>query len=470
MKKIIIFLPLLCSLHILHAQGNDTDIFKNVETTHQLLKALETSPGVDSLKQMLAADISDKDRAIILFKLTTSYLDNELDSSLKYIQQFNQIQSKTKQLEANGLVIMGDIFGRLGNPSMAIEIQFKGLKILEQMNDSAGIGMAYWNIGKIYQSVDNSTEAITYYLRALKIAAAAHEPFPLIYSMGFLGLLYMKSGRMDSALYYTQTAMEIQNRMASKGYLSHLQVQLGDIDQRLGRPDLAMKYYRTALEVSLPENNFDGTSRAYIGIARLFKKNNVSDSSYNYARRSFVLAQQVNDAALILETSGFLKDFFKDELRLDSAFKYQEIMISARDSLLGLERVRKVQDISFAEQQRMREIEMQKRELQTKLRLYVLIISLVVFLVIGILLYRNNRQKQKANSLLNRQKEDIQRALTELKTTQQQLIQQEKMASLGELTAGIAHEIQNPLNFVNNFSEVNTELLDEMKDELKRKL
>ncbi|QMU28327.1 sensor histidine kinase [Adhaeribacter radiodurans] len=67
---------------------------------------------------------------------------------------------------------------------------------------------------------------------------------------------------------------------------------------------------------------------------------------------------------------------------------------------------------------------------------------------------------------ITKQKEELELAVKELQTTQAQLIQQEKLASLGELTAGIAHEIQNPLNFVNNFSEINMELLDELQHEI----
>src|SRR4030095_1868724 len=90
-----------------------------------------------------------------------------------------------------------------------------------------------------------------------------------------------------------------------------------------------------------------------------------------------------------------------------------------------------------------------------------LISGMMVLLLIAFILWRNVTQKQKA-------KTKIEKAYTELKNTQAQLIQSEKMASLGELTAGIAHEIQNPLNFVNNFSEVNDELLKELKTEAEK--
>jgi len=79
------------------------------------------------------------------------------------------------------------------------------------------------------------------------------------------------------------------------------------------------------------------------------------------------------------------------------------------------------------------------------------------------------RQKETLEEQVNERTQDLNKSLEELKATQSQLIQSEKMASLGELTAGIAHEIQNPLNFVNNFSEVNSELIEELKQEIDNK-
>jgi len=156
-----------------------------------------------------------------------------------------------------------------------------------------------------------------------------------------------------------------------------------------------------------------------------------------------------------------ISDVYSNQEKADSAYIYLQLATIIRDSLNNVQRENLLayQNLGFDEQLRLKKLEEEKIQMQNKIRTNTLAGSLFTLIVIAFFLYRNNRQKQKA-------KQNIEKAYNQLKSTQSQLIQSEKMASLGELTAGIAHEIQNPLNFVNNFSELNKELVQEAKEEL----
>ncbi|TMI66503.1 MAG: GHKL domain-containing protein [Bacteroidetes bacterium] len=128
---------------------------------------------------------------------------------------------------------------------------------------------------------------------------------------------------------------------------------------------------------------------------------------------------------------------------------------------MEMQKQAELQTSSYNEEKKLQAAEQARVRFKNRVSLYGLLAGVAILLLVAGLLWRNNRQKQKAKS-------KIESAYSELKNTQSQLIQSEKMASLGELTAGIAHEIQNPLNFVNNFSEVNKELIAEMREEIKK--
>ena len=176
-----------------------------------------------------------------------------------------------------------------------------------------------------------------------------------------------------------------------------------------------------------------------------------------------------NDLRLGLKVNLLLADIYEVLGKKDSAYKYlrryQDLLIASRK----LENTRQIfelqinsivrdskEQISQLEQEGL--LKEQKNKNQ-RLLIFSTIGALLSTLLILFILYRNNKSKQKTNTVLEQ-------TLSNLKSAQFQLVQSEKMASLGELTAGIAHEIQNPLNFVNNFSEVNSELIAEMKQEI----
>jgi signal transduction histidine kinase len=261
---------------------------------------------------------------------------------------------------------------------------------------------------------------------------------------------------VDSALFYEQKAFE------GKAYIEDLYPEvlrvMGNIQTQKNNKTLALSYYQQGIEAGLKLNDYRTISYIYADAAAMFKYFNQPDSSIAYAKKGLEYGKINSYKKGILFSSTILSEYY-DSIDAKQALYYYKIAAAAKDSLFGAGNIQTIQSLVSKEETRQKEIEQAKTAYQNKLKLYGLFAGLGVFSIIAFIQYRNNRQKQLANKVLEN-------TLANLKSAQSQLIQSEKMASLGELTAGIAHEIQNPLNFVNNFSELSNELLLEMNEEI----
>ncbi|MEZ5196796.1 MAG: ATP-binding protein [Bacteroidales bacterium] len=443
----------------------------------------------DSLKQALYSSLSDSARFTIATTLLIYYQEENRDSALYYADFALSIAKKNNHTldEANALDNKGYILMHQKNFPESFQNLQQALSIAERPENEGKtwnpsehslktktrlfiLANIHHDLGHLIGRTGDINKQIVHYKKAWRLAEEAGDVNLLGYgSFSLLGLVSMNLGsvfmnlnKLDSALTMTENAVLIFDTSDFMQYQAIAKLNLGEIYYRKGEKQLAYQNYFDAANIGMEQNNLYAASMGYSALAMYFLDEKQEDSSlyYAYLAEDVVTSMKSKNYGYVYE---ILYRAYELKGNIDSAFKYQGLAMTFKDSTFQstITSLSDFQRLTLNEQIRLQNLEKERLETQGKIRTYSLLAGLFLILLVAGGLYRQSRQKQKANKIL-------QNAYTKLQATQSQLIHSEKLASLGELTAGIAHEIQNPLNFVNNFSEVNRELIAELKEEIEK--
>lgn len=388
----------------------------------------------------------------------------------------------------------------------------KAIRIAQQINHRS-LGTFYQNIAVSYQMQSNHRKALDYQQKALALGEKTGNANAQAYSLMNMGLTYKSMGdlsRSEHTLYRAINMAKlagIQNvelyaysNLASlyesaRNYRKAYQfaIKAATLGARLGDPGMQAASLAKAASSLAHQTQFakaNGLIEQALVAADSARQPLITYQVYAVKGELQQLQNNCREAILSYE-KGFdaLKgsDIYEEQIGLsyrklsecyEKTGDHRKALLAYRtsteiaDSIRSRENIRQATELimnaEFEKKQLAVRAEQQQEKAIATIKQAALAGGLVLTLILAAVAFSAFRSKQKANVLLQQQKEAIENTLTELKTTQEKLIHQEKMASLGELTAGIAHEIQNPLNFVNNFAEVSTELVDELEDEQQR--
>ncbi len=459
MKKAIVSLCLSLFSHLLFAQNFKENLLKVRDSLKSELNKLQNEPSSVEIQR----------------QITLSYVLIDTDSTIYYGQKFidaaEKFQDNNRLLDALGIVSEAYIYK--GDLPKALELSLKAVQIYDENPGlissiyTPGIGPAYGCLSEIYFQIGDIGKAQEYAHKEIDLNLEGN-----ITAAGFghiqLARIYEKINQLDSALKHinlsNQDFKDVKNATGifTDQYDANADNYnlLAKVYLKQGKTAQALAELKNILAINVSKGETLSTAQTYLDLAYFYSSQNSGDSSIYYANKAATESEKNDFVKVKLEAYSLLSQKY-ESIDPVIALAYFKQATALQNSLYGAGNIQVLKDMIAQNEKKREEIEAAKVKFDQKLRTYSFLGVTLILLTIAGFLYRNNKQAKKA-------KLKIESAFHQLKSTQAQLIQSEKMASLGELTAGIAHEIQNPLNFVNNFSEVSNELIDEMNVELNK--
>ncbi|NEN25027.1 tetratricopeptide repeat protein [Cryomorpha ignava] len=354
--------------------------------------------------------------------------------------------------------------------AQAIFYQQKALNNAENLKNDRDKANILVNMGNTYRNIGDTVRSEQAFLEAIELAKELNEKRIEMYGYSNIANLYFENKKYDKAYANSMLAVEMAEQAG--------EVSIGAASlSKAAQARMMQLKYREAEDLAILSISLADSSHQPLTIYQtLSTLGNIYVAQEKYKKAIPILKRSLESK----KEAGFydtgLAQLYKDlSLSYEKTGRYDEALLNYKigvqivDSVRRNENIRKATELTmtydFDKEKAANQVIQAKKDAAEKTRQLLLGSGLLIALIIATGGWISYRNKQKANSLLEQRKNELESTLTKLKKTQTQLIQSEKMASLGELTAGIAHEIQNPLNFVNNFSELSNELIDELEEE-----
>ena len=391
-----------------------------------------------------------------------------LEYFMESLRTGRQLNDSTAIVES--LLAMGFVYAFVEKWEEALSSQQEALLIYRETNDQEGIARIHNDMGVTYNFAGELDSALAHHRKALELRLESNDMYNTFASYTYIGDILAKQEDIPGAIEYYEMGLPYGNQSGFKVMVVDAYLRLGKYYQQIDDTENAMKNFEFALQLSDEIGDPAGLSRANIGLAGIA----MFRGEYDMAIERLNLAEQTTPATSFKIKRELYKEISEAYFNLGdyrNAFLNSLIYSEVKDSVLVAENLSRITHLtnvmafenemaldreSNEKMMALKQIEINRERLARNIFLAVMLLAVMM---VGIIFVRFIEKKKLSDKLKE--------TLKNLQATQSQLIQQEKLASLGQLTAGIAHEIKNPLNFVNNFSEVSLEMINEARTEVK---